>query len=290
MKKNRISWGTMLPEGGVKFTEPEIMVKLIGTVDDHDYPHITLLICTKAVSPKVIKWGQFTQGRSKRNILKNPRQCAFFMSASIPYKFIQVKMDLDRVSVEGDDAADLNAQDLLRYNTYIRIEKVYFNKIHSCSPIRPLSLLGIIKGIIVNAFGIGGLHSDKKDERLPLFGKKLFKDPISPKFIGYVDIDDGYPVILPCLQARQVDRNVIAFPYTQFKPELEKLKKGQKLAFFGLSMELTSILVKGTLIDWKKSRGVRYAFVNIEEVYNSMPPVAGVIYPELETRPKVTIF
>jgi hypothetical protein len=266
------------------------MVKLLGTIDPAGFPHVTLIACNRAVSPTTIKWGQFTQGRSKRHVFDNPRSAAFYMTKTTPLTFMQVKMDFDRCSLDGGDAEVFNKQRLLRYNTYVRVDHVYFNTIRAASPLRSLPLGGILKGMLADAIGIGGLKTGHPEARIPLYGTALFNAPVGPKFLALIDPSDGYPVIVPCFQARSVEGKMISFPMTQFGDDLAVLQPGAKVAFFALSFELTSMLVKGVITGIKKARGIRFCTADVTEVYNTMPPLPGTMYPVKETRPKVVQF
>lgn len=46
-------------------------------------------------------------------------------------------------------------------------------------------------------------------------------------------------------------------------------------------MQVESVLVKGTFSGFEKGIG----YVEIDKVYNSMPPVSGYIYPPVEYKP-----
>ena len=289
-KNEKSAWMPALSPDAIEFTAPTIMIKLLATIDPDGYPQVTLIACNKAVASDTIKWGQFTQGTSKRNVLECPKQGVFYMTTTAPYKFMQVKMDLDRCSVEGADATDFNADNLFRYNTYVRVYKVYFNKVKAASPIKDLSPLGILNGAIVDAIGKNGMRTGIVEKRLPMLGEALFNGVLNPKFACWLDPADGYPVIVPCFQARAIERKRIVFPLTQFKKDLAVIEKGAKVAFFALDTELRSILVKGTFLGIKKSVGISFGHMDIETVYNTMPPIPGVVYPALETRPKVEHF
>ncbi len=284
------SWLKELPEEAIKFTWTEIMAKLLGTIDPAGFPHVTLIACNRAISPTVVKWGQFIQGRSKKHIFDNPKSASLYMTKFMPLKFMQVKMDFDRCSLDGADAEIFNMQRLLRYNTYVRVDHVYFNTIRAASPLRDLPLGGIVKGMVADAIGIGGLKTGSPEARIPPFGTALFNAPVGPKFLAYIDPADGYPVIVPCFQARAVEGKTIAFPMTQFGDDLAVLQPGAKMAFFALNFELTSILVKGIFTGIKKSRGIKFCTADVTEVYNTMPPVAGTLFPVKESRPKVSAF
>ncbi len=282
-------WTDRLSEEQIAFTTPEIMVKLIGTVQPDGYPHITLITSNVAEDATTIKWGQFTQGRSKRYVRSNPKQGILYMTAQRPFRFLQLKADWQRCSKEGADAAEFNQQQLFRYNTYMRIATVYFNRVVAAGPIRTIGIGGLLKGALTNFFARGGLRKSDGDERLPPFGDELFSSAFTPKFVAHIDAD-GYPIILPIFQARSIDRKRIVYPYTQFGADLASIQPGTTLAFFAMNTELMSILVMGTMREARRSRGVKYGIVEIEQVYNSMPPLPGQIYPTLDTREKVEAF
>lgn len=285
-KNNNLKWLPKLTQEAVEFTFPEIMAKFIATVDSNGDPHITMIANNKAVNEETVKWGQFAEGSSKKNILVNPKQGILFMTAEMPFKFLQIKADYDYCSTEAEDASDFNQTDLMRYNVYMRVHKTYFNKVKAASPIRDIKLFGIVKGIVANLFGKRKYKTGKLEERLPKFGMKLFNGPIFPKFIAYLDPKDNYPVIIPCFQARAIENKTITFTLSQFKDDLRNIPEKAKVAVFVMDFELESLLVKGTLQGFSGSRGV----IDIEKVYNSMPPRQGYIYPEKEFRKKVTKF
>ena len=57
-----------------------------------------------------------------------------------------------------------------------------------------------------------------------------------------------------------------------------------------MNKDLANQLVNGTFLGYDKYRGIKLGVVEIEEIYNSSPPVPGVYYPELTVRQKVTDF
>ncbi|MFW9921688.1 MAG: hypothetical protein ACFFDW_00165 [Candidatus Thorarchaeota archaeon] len=284
-KKNS-QWMSKLTDEGVKFTSPEIMAKLVATIDSQGNPHITMIASNKAVNNGVVKWGQFTEGTSKKNILNNQKQGLLFMTAEMPFKFIQIKADYDTCSTEAEDAYDFNQTDLMRYNVYMRVYKTFFNKIKAASNIRDIKLFGIVKGILANLFGKRKYKTGQIEKRLPDYGMKLYNGPIFPKFIAYIDPTDSYPIIIPCFQARAFEYKTIIFTLSQFKDDLIQIPQDAKVAVFVMDFELETLLVKGTFKGIVNNRGV----IDIEQVYNSMPPKAGYLYPELDVKQKVTNF
>lgn len=289
-EKGLIEWFSEFSEEAITFTEPEIMVKLVSTIDPRGWPHITLISSNQAKNKNQVIWGQFTEGLSKKYVEKNPKQGILWMTIEMPFKILQAKVKLNYVKTEGEDIEYFNKVDLMRYNAYLSVWKVFYNDVIAVSPIKKLSLLGIIKGILWDMIGKGATKTELSEKRLNVTGYKLFKGPLNPKFISYIDPSDGYPIIIPCIQLQAADHNRLIFPPTVLKEDLEKIPPNSKIAVFGMNTDLVNQLVNGTFIGFKKFRAIKFGIVEIEEIYNSCPPLIGKIYPEIETRPKVTDF
>lgn len=284
--QNMLKWYNCLDDAEIPFTHTEIMAKFVSSIDPQGYPHLTFITSNKAVDPTIIKWGSFTQGMSKANVVRNPKQGILYMTAEMPFRFLQVKVKLDYISKEGDDAEDFNQMSLFRYNTYMRISRVFFNKIHEARRIRDISLMGIVRGILanLNPFRYKG-KTGQVENRLERVGLRLFNGMVFPKFISYIDAD-GYPIIIPCFQARTVENKRIIFPLTQFKQDLLQIPEGAKVSLFAMDFETVTQMVKGTFLGIQSNKGI----VDIEVVYNSMPPTIGQLYPNKAIKPKITEF
>ena len=59
------------------------------------------------------------------------------------------------------------------------------------------------------------------------------------------------------------------------------------MAVFGLTMKMEDVLIRGSFRGFDRKLGIRLGTVDIEWVYNSMPPVHGQIYPETPLKPVV---
>ncbi|WP_457559092.1 hypothetical protein [Candidatus Harpocratesius sp.] len=283
---DELQWFPQLDDKDIKFTHTEIMAKFVASIDTNGYPHLSFITSNKAISPNIVKWGEFTKGMSKTNVLTNPKQGFLYMTAEMPFRFLQIKADLDYISNEGEDAVDFNQMSLFRYNTYMRIYKVYFNKVKSARKCRKISLWGIIKGILsnLNPFRYRG-KTGTTEMRVGAVGKRLFSGLIFPKFISYID-NDGYPVIIPCFQARIVENKRIIIPFSQFSNDLHQIPAGAKVSMFAMDFETVTQMIKGTYLGVQKKMGI----VDIEVVYNSMPPKVGEIYPNKAKMGKITEF
>ncbi len=293
MNKKSKEWNTKFSEDGMELSDLDIGFKLLATIDPRGWPHITMISFNRAKTPEQVVWGEFTLGTSKRNVLQNPKQGAFYMNAVMPFKYLQAKMTFDHRVKGGEDCERFSRGQMLRYNTYMNVEKAYYNSVKSATSVMDLKILPIVKGLILNLFAKRKANNPNAEEKLPLLGYDLYNNPINPKFISFLDPDDGYPLIIPCFQLRAPDRNKLIFPYSQFKEDLELLKKGAHVSTFAViadEIELINMVIQGTFTGTQKFGGVKCGIIEIDEVYNSMPPLSGVIYPKLKTRLKVTNF
>lgn len=289
-KKGIPNWSSEISEEGIEFTQSEIMLKLVSSIDERGLPHITMISSNRAKNESQIVWGAFTEGTSKKNVKKNPKQGIFYMTAEMPFKFLQAKVKFSHTSKEGEDLEHFNKTELMRYNVYIRVHTAYYNKIIAVTPVRNLPLSGIILGILKDMIGKGGAKTKLEEKRLDVIGYNLFRAPIAVRVISYIDPSDGYPVMIPCIQLQAADHNRLVFPPSILKQDLYQIPVNSKVAVFGMNFDFANQVVKGTFAGFKKFRGIKFGIIEIEEIYNSCPPIVGKIYPEIETIPKVTEF
>ncbi|MHA1112181.1 MAG: pyridoxamine 5'-phosphate oxidase family protein [Promethearchaeota archaeon] len=285
-KKAKPMWNKEFDEEAYKLSRIEFAAKFVSTIDPRGWPHITFIAFNRAIAKDKLVWGQFTEGLSKKNVKENPKQGIAMMTAEMPFKFIQIKAEYTHLSKEGEDLDYFSRMDLLRYNTYMNAHTAYYSDVIAASPVRALGLGGIVKGILANMVGIGALKDKNAEHKLPVLPFGLFNGPINPKFISWIDTD-GFPVILPCFQLRAPDRGKLSFTLSQFSDELKKIPVGAHVSAFAMNMEMESIMVNGKLVEWRKDK---IGIIEIDEIYNSMPPLAGLIYPKIDSRPKVTSF
>jgi len=210
------------------------------------------------------------------------------MTAEAPFKFIQVKVDFTHTKIEGDDLEDFNRSNFFRYFTYINVYKVFYNKVIAVTPLRDLPPGNIPRKIVKAILKEAKTNID--EQRLNVIGYKLFTNKIGVRAIAYIDPSDGYPIIIPHLQINAVDRNRLYFPLTSLKEDFLKIPVNSKVAIIGANFDMASQVVKGTFTGIQSVENVEYGLIDIEEIYNSSPPIVGKIYPEIETKPKVKNF
>ena len=284
----KFDWFSEFSDELIEFTLPDIMVKLIATIDSRGWPHITIITSNRAINRDQIVWGQFFAGTSKENVQKNIKQGIFYMTAEAPFKFIQVKADFTHTKTEGEDLEYFNQSDFFRYFTYINVYKVFYNKVIAVTPIRDLPP-GSIPRKIIRAI-TKEVKTNIEEKRLNVIGYKLFSDPIGIRAIAYINPSDGYPIIIPHLQLNAVDHNRLYFPLTSLKEDFLQIPINSKVAVIGANFDMASQVVKGTFTGIQKFEDFEYGLIDIEEIYNGTPPIIGKIYPKIETLPKIDKF
>ncbi|HLZ18662.1 MAG TPA: hypothetical protein VKO67_03570, partial [Smithellaceae bacterium] len=110
------------------------------------------------------------------------------------------------------------------------------------------------------------------------FGEALFNRIDALKFLSFI-AGDGYPVVIPVIQCQASGHNRLAFHPGAFFDELRDLEPGMTVAVFGLTMQMEDVLVRGSFNGYARYRGVKLGTLDIDWVYNSMPPNHGQIYP-----------
>ena len=285
------NWDDELTEERFEHAQIPMMAKLLGTIDEKGWPHLTFIASNRAKTNKRLVWAQFLHGNSKQYIQDNPKHGYLFMSINMPFKMLQMKANFTHALNKSEDLDKLNEADDMRFSTTMNYFKAFYSDIVAASQLQKIPIVKLLKSIILSKIGKGGIKLDKNAEpRLDKFGRVIFKGALNPKFIAYLDPKDEYPIIVPCFQAFTHNNTKLVFSPSLFKEQLMIIPKGSKVAVFGMTMDFIAQVVKGTFIGFEKHRGVNLGIINIEKVYNSAPPLPGLIYPEKAILPEITEF
>ena len=225
---------------------------------------------------------------SKENVLQNPK--TGFLIMTMDRGLWRGKAVYTHKAREGEDFELFNSMVMFRYNAYFGIHTVHYMDLVETYGREGLPYAGIILSLLTTNLGafLGGpgVKRNPAEQILKPWAEGLFKHPASVKFLSYVG-EDGFPVIIPLLQARAVDSGRIVFSDQAYGRELARLRKGEPVAVFGLTLRMEDVLVRGPFLGFDRYRGLRLGAVDIEWVYNSMPPVPGQIYPLQKLDPVV---
>ena len=255
-----------------KVFEKSEKLGVVGTIDDRGDPHLSLLTTIMAKSDTEMVVGEFTKGLSK-GYMQERHKCGFAIMG-LDMNFWTGTMDWKDVKTEGDEFVKYNNMQMWRFNTYFGIYKVHYFDLADISEKRkldiPMVAVGAVKGMITKPF----LKYAKKEEVLRPYARKLFNAVGNPKFISFIN-EDGYPVVVPAVQAQETGTNTIVLASSPYKELLAPLKKGMRVAMMAISLDMESVVIKGTFSGFSGGMGR----VKIDRVYNSIPPVMRYIYP-----------
>jgi hypothetical protein len=269
-------------EEDIKAHEPEMKVGLLATVNPAGQPHISLISTLRANTPTQLIWGQFAEGMSKDNILQNPR--AGWLVLTLDKNIWMGKADFTHTAITGREFEIFNNMQLFRYNAYFGIHKVYYMDLVHQSGKDPLPMNQVVMAAIKSV--IARILSVEKSEKSVLnnWTRGLIDKLDNLKFLSYVD-GDGYPVIIPLIQAQTAGKSEVIFAASAYGEEIEKIPPGATVSFFAMSFSMEDVLLRGTYTGLERRGGVLCGSMKIDWVYSPMPPVARQVYPAVEMKP-----
>ncbi len=229
-------------------------------------------------------WGQFTEGQSKFNVKKNPNTA--FLVMPMDKKLWRGKAKYSHAKGEGEDYEMFNNQPMFRYNAYFSINTVHYMDLVQTYGKESLPLLRITQASLITKAAKLLVRTWKKDRILKPWAEGVFNRMDALKFISYID-EDGFPEIIPLIHGQASNNIRLTFYPAAFRKELESIPKSSSVAVFGLTMEMESVLIRGTFLGIKLPLAISLGVIDVEWVYNSMPPKSEQIYPVNKIQPVV---
>ncbi len=262
--------------------EPDAKIGLIATINPDGLPHCTLITALQARGTRELIWGQFSEGYSKKNVKKNPR--TGFLIMSLSRDLWRGKALWTHEAKEGPEYEMYNKKPMFRYNSYFGIHTVHYMDLVETGGREKLPMGGIVRAALATKIVKGGKATKNPARVLKPWAEGLFNRLDSLKFLAYIGAD-GFPVIVPVIQCQAADSRRLVFAAGGYREELDAVPANSTVAIFGLTLDMEDMLVRGRFLGFSRSRGIRVGCMDIEWVYNSMPPIQGQIYPATELRP-----
>jgi hypothetical protein len=185
---------------------------------------------------------------------------------------------------EGEDHVRMNNKPMFRYNAYFGIHTVHYMDVVEARGPESLPLPAIVMASLATAAGKAFARTGVAERILSPWAEALFGRIGVPKFLAYVG-DDGYPVIVPALQCMAADSRRLVFAPLAYGRELRSVPAGREVAVFGMSMEMEDVLARGTYRGVRWHGPARLGAIDLNYVYNSMPPNHGQVYPPVPLTP-----
>lgn len=274
---------TTLTEQEIRVFEPSEKIGIVATIGD-SMPHITLLTSLMAIDEKHLTIGEFCKGISKQNMEKNPS--IGFAILTLDKKLWWGKAKWTHKAFEGKEYEMYNAQPMFRYNTYFGVNTVHYLDLIEIEGGEKIPMKAIVISALLTKIAKKAARSRNETFALKSFAQRLFNQLNSLSFLAYID-GDGFPKVIPVFQAQAADRGKVVFHVGAFQNEILQIPKGTNAAMLCLSMQMESVLVRGTFSGISSFRGISCGMIEIDWVYNSMPSAHGQIYPELPLDPVV---
>ncbi len=269
-------------EADIKAHEPEMKVGLLATVNPDGKPHISLISTLRANSSTQLIWGQFAEGMSKDNILQNHK--AGWLVLTLDKNIWRGKAEFTHTAITGREFEIFNNMQLFRYNAYFGIHKVYYMNLIQQTGKEPLPMNQVVFAAIKSV--IARILSPEKcaEKVLNSWTRGLIDKLDNLKFLSYVDAD-GYPIIIPLIQAQTAGNSEVIFSISAYSEEIKKIPDGVTVSFFAMSFSMEDVLLRGKYTGLSRRAGVLCGSLNVDWVYSPMPPVAGQVYPPVEMKP-----
>jgi hypothetical protein len=273
---------TCFSDADIRSTQPAMKIGLLATVTPAGLPHVTLLSSLMACGPAELSFGQFTEGMSKKHILDDPK--TGFLIMDLDKNLWRGKATYRRFTKNGREFDFYNNVPMFRYNAYFGIHTVYYLDLLAHTGKAPLPMnriiLAAVQTLLARTLG-------RKTGGPAVFNPwtRAFLDKIDHlKFLSYVGAD-GYPVILPAIQTQSLDARHLLFSTSVYSSELASIPAGVPMAVFSMALTMEDVLLRGTFLGIRRIGGVRTGLVEVDWVYNPMPPAPGQIYPTLPVQP-----
>jgi hypothetical protein len=265
----------------IKAFIPAEKVGLLASVNFEGLPHMSLITSMQANNAKELLVGEFVTGASKKFIQKNHK--VGFLIMTFDRNMWRGKANWTHLAKSGPEYEKMNLIPMFRYNTYFGINTVHYCDLVEVSERAPLPMNGIIREALKTMIAKGSMKTGNKERILKPFIEKMFNGLTSLKFLSYVK-EDGYPTIIPIIQCQAADSRRVAFSTGIFSDELKAVPVGSQVAIFCMNFGIEDVLVRGTFNGFKKAMGVTLGTLDIDWVYNSMPPAVGQVYPEIPVK------
>ena len=266
----------------IESLQPTMKVGVLGTVNEAGQPHLTLISSLQANTSTQMIWGQFTEGLSKEQIRDNPR--AGFLIMTLDRDLWRGKATFTHTAQQGPEFEMYNNTPMFRYNAYFGVHTVFFMDLVEHSGRQALPMGQIIPAAVRTLVAKTLSRRRSSTEVLNPWTQGLMNKIDNLKFLSYVG-EDGYPLVIPIIQAQARESEHVIFSTGAFREDLEAIPTGTEVAVFGMSLDMEDVLLRGEFRGIRRIGGMRCGSVEVDWVYNPMPTKAQQIYPPVSLEP-----
>jgi hypothetical protein len=260
----------------MKDFEPTMKIGMLATITPEGLPHLTLISSLMASTPTQLVWGQFTEGVSKSYIRQNPNIA--FLIMNMQKEVWRGKAAFTHSQNDGKNYDFYNNTPMFRYNAYFGIHTVYYMDLLHQSGKHPLPM-GKVVSASIKTLGLKPFTGKTNPQNvINSWTADLISKLGNLKFLSYIGSDD-YPIIIPIFQAAVNNSEEILFSTSAYREDLEAIPAGTPMALFGMTLDMEDVLLRGEYTGLQSFMGMKYGKLNVDWVYNAMPPLPQQIYP-----------
>jgi hypothetical protein len=271
-----VSGTVQLSQEDMSAFEESAKIGLVATVDPQGLPHVSLITSIQARNPSQLMFGQFSEGWSKSHVKANPH--VGFLVMNREKELWRGKARWTGEATSGEDYEMYNRKPMFRYNSYFGIHTVHYLDLVENEGKKSLPAAGVAIGSLVTLLARRFAAARPPETILKPWAESLFTKLGTLKFLSYLG-RDGYPAIVPVVPCQAAGSARLVFAPTVHRAELAAIPTGATVAVFALNLQMESVLVRGRFSGYRRYAGFRAGAIDIDWVYNSMPPMQGPIYP-----------
>lgn len=256
--------------------EEDAKIGLLATIDPRGLPHVSLITSLQLKSSDQLMFGQFSEGLSKTHVKGNPH--TGFLVMNLKKELWRGKARWTAETKSGEDYEMYNRKPMFRYNSYFGIHTIHYLDLVELSAKESLSTAGIAAGSLVTTLARRLAAAEQPEKVLKPWAEKHLTNLGTLKFLSYIG-EDGYPAIIPVVPCQAAGEGRLVFAPTVHRAELAAIPAGATLAILALNLQMESVLVRGRFSGYRRYLGLKAGAIDIDWVYNSMPPMQGQVYP-----------
>jgi hypothetical protein len=273
---------THLGEDDILALASDSKLGFLATRDPDGRPHLTLITTLQARTPTELTWGQFCEGRSKDNVRRDPRTA--FLVMNLRKQWWRGRATWTRGATEGEDFESYNRKPLFRYNSYFGIHTVHFMDLVAVTPRAGLSMPRIVAGSLLAATVARASGRRRAAPAMNDWSRALIDRLDTLKFVAWIR-PDGWPEIAPVIPASTADAARLVLADAAAPGVLDGLAAGADVAVLTMNLAMESVVVAGRFGGFRGVGPLRAGTIDVDRVYNSMPPKHGPIWPQPSLEP-----
>jgi len=254
---------------------PSEKMGIVATVEENGEPHLSLLTTLMADGAEGLTIGEFSRGQSKLNMRERGKMG--FLVMGLDRRLWRGFATWKGLAREGAEYVAYNKQPMFRYNTYFGINTVHYLELGGVEGPDRLPLAAIVFASLATALRARRAVPAAGPPVLPPFARRVIDKLDSLSFLSWIS-SDGFPRIVPVLQARSAGVSRIVFTPGPWRDELRAAPRGARAAVFAMNLAMESFMARGTLTRF----GAHLMGVDLDYLYNSAPPSHGQVWPPVK--------